>query len=37
LLLSRGQDVVLNTGTAVEMIFQRAVTLDRNRINARVQ
>lgn len=33
-MLTRGSDVRLDTGTAVEMVFQRAITLDEARIRA---
>ena len=33
-MLTRGSDVRLDTGTAVEMIFQRPITVDPSRINA---
>ncbi len=33
-MLSRGSDVRLDTGTAIEMIFQRPITLDESRIHA---
>jgi hypothetical protein len=36
-LLSRGNDVKLDAGTTVEMVFQRAVPLDPNRIPAPVK
>jgi len=33
-LLSRGSDVRLDTGTSIEMIFQRPITLDEARVQA---
>jgi hypothetical protein len=33
-LLSRGSDVRLETGTSIEMVFQRAITLDEARVQA---
>ena len=33
-MLTRGSDVRLDTGTAVEMVFQRAITLDESRVRA---
>lgn len=34
MLLTRGQDVRLEPGTAVEMVFERSVPLDRSKISA---
>ena len=34
-LLSRGSDLRLNSGDTLEMVFQRAVTLDRDRLQRR--
>ena len=34
MLLMRGQDVRLEPGTAVEMVFERSVPLDRSKISA---
>jgi len=33
-MLTRGSDVRLETGTAIEMVFQRAITVDPSRISA---